>query len=61
MKHLTRLALDLAEHGLFPDSAIRYGIRRLLKQRLREIRSDDVPTAALKEMRFVEQMRRRES
>jgi cyclopropane-fatty-acyl-phospholipid synthase len=57
MQHLTRLALNLAEQGLFPDVAIRWGIRQLLKQRLREIRSDDARTAARQEMRFIEEMR----
>jgi cyclopropane-fatty-acyl-phospholipid synthase len=57
MKHLTSLVLSLAEQGLFPDRAIRYGIRQLLKQRLREIGSADARTAAVKEMRFIEQMR----
>ena len=52
MQHFTSLALNLAEQGLFPDVATRWGIRQLLKQRLREIRSGDARTAARQEMRF---------
>ncbi|MBA0914251.1 MAG: class I SAM-dependent methyltransferase [Nitrospira sp.] len=58
MQHLTRLIVNLAEQGLFPDRATRWGIRQLLKQRLREIRSGDARTAAQQEMRFIEEMRR---
>jgi cyclopropane-fatty-acyl-phospholipid synthase len=58
MQHLTRLAFSLAEHGLFPDVAIRGGIRHLLTQRLREIQSGDARTAAPQQARFIEQMRR---
>ncbi len=32
--HLVNTALDAIENGYLPDAAIRYGIRRLLKQRL---------------------------
>ncbi len=46
MQHLTRLALNLAEQGLLPDVAIRWGIRQLLKQRLREIRSGDAANSS---------------
>ena len=35
------LAINWTEQGLVPDSVIRAGIRRLLKQRLAEIRADD--------------------
>ncbi len=58
MQHLIRLIVNLAEQGLFPDRATRWGIRQLLKQRLREIRSGDARTAAQQEMRFIEEMRR---
>lgn len=33
--------LNAAEHGRFPDAAIRFGIRRLLKSRLRELQASD--------------------
>ena len=58
MQHLTRLALNLAERGLFPDAVLRWGIRQLVTQRLREIRSGDARTAALQEKRFIDEMRR---
>ena len=58
MQHLTHFALTLAENGLFPDVAVRRGIRHLLKRRLREIRSGDARTAAFQETQFIEQMRR---
>lgn len=58
MQHLTRLAMNLAEEGLLPDAALRWGIRQLLAQRLQEIRSGDARTAALQEMQFVDEMRR---
>ena len=57
MQHLTRLAFNLAEQGLFPDVVLRWGIRQLLTQRLQEIRSGDARTAARQEMRFIEEMR----
>ena len=37
-----QFALDLTETGLLPDSLIRHGIRRLLRQRLDEIHADDL-------------------
>ena len=58
MQHLTRFALNLTEHRLFPDAVIRWGIRQLVKQRLREIRSGDAEAAARQETRFIEEMRR---
>lgn len=50
--------LSLAERGLFPDALIRWGIRQLLKQRLREILAGDVETASQRELRFIDEMRR---
>lgn len=58
MQNLTHLALNLAEQGLVPDMAVRYGIRQLLRQRLREIQSGDARAAALQETQFIDQMRR---
>ena len=58
MQYLTRLTLNLAEQGLFPDVVLRWGIRQLLTQRLQEIRSSDARTAALQETQFIDQMRR---
>ena len=58
MQHLTCLALNLAEQGLFPDVVLRRGVRQLLTQRLREVRSGDARTAARQEMRFIDEMSR---
>jgi cyclopropane-fatty-acyl-phospholipid synthase len=33
--------LNAAEHGRLPDAAVRFGIRRLLKERLRDVRASD--------------------
>jgi len=33
--------IDLAERGLLPDAAVRWGIRRMLAERLREVKSFD--------------------
>ncbi len=57
MERLTALAVKLAEQGFLPDSAIRLGIRHLLKQRLREIGPGDAQSAAQKEAHFIGQMR----
>jgi cyclopropane-fatty-acyl-phospholipid synthase len=42
----TNLAINWIEQGLVPDSVIRAGIRRLLRQRLAEIKADDGAAAA---------------
>jgi cyclopropane-fatty-acyl-phospholipid synthase len=57
-QRLKTAALRLAEQGFCPDAAIRGGIRHLLKQRLREIGPVDARSAAQKESRFIEEMRR---
>lgn len=41
MNSATALAIDWTERGWIPDSIIRTGIRRLVKQRLDEIHADD--------------------
>lgn len=46
MRNAAQLAIDLTEKGLAPDWAVREGIRRLLRERLREIRVDDAEAAA---------------
>ena len=43
---ITNLALASAEKGYVPDSAIRYGIRELVKTRLDEIAAHDCETGA---------------
>lgn len=37
-----QLAIDLTERGLVPDPLIRYGIRRLLRQRLQQLAADGI-------------------
>mgnify|MGYP007000186994 len=39
---MIELALSAAERGAIPDSLVRFGIRRLLKRRLQDIRSHSV-------------------
>jgi cyclopropane-fatty-acyl-phospholipid synthase len=43
---VSNLAISWTEQGLMPDSMIRAGIRRLLRQRLLEIRADDAAAAS---------------
>ncbi|MFM9914124.1 MAG: SAM-dependent methyltransferase [Methylophilaceae bacterium] len=49
---VTQLAINWSERGLVPDSAIRAGIRRLLKQRLKDIETDDCEAAMLLQQSF---------
>jgi cyclopropane-fatty-acyl-phospholipid synthase len=56
MRNAARLAFELTEKGLVPDWAIREGIRRLLRERLREIRADDAEAAAAITEDFVRAM-----
>jgi len=51
------LAIQWAESGAAPDAAIRFGIRRLIKERLAEIGADDCERAASLESRFVAMMK----
>jgi len=46
MNNVSQLAFELTEQGLVPDLVIRRGIRHLLKQRLKEIHSDDTQAMA---------------
>jgi cyclopropane-fatty-acyl-phospholipid synthase len=48
--------LEWTERGLVPDSAIRAGIRRLCRQRLRDIDAFDPEAAATGQEAFVERM-----
>jgi len=50
-------ALSLLERDLLPDALIRYGIRRLLAQRLRDERKGDVEAQQAHLMALVEQLR----
>jgi len=46
-----------AESGAAPDAAVRFGIRRLLRQRLAELEADDAEAAAANTEAFVAAMR----
>ena len=46
MADSTAVAVNWVEQGLVPDRVVRLGIRRLLKARLAELRSDDVAASA---------------
>ena len=52
----TQRAIAWTEQGLVPDTVVRQGIRRLLKQRLSEIHVDDVSSAADASSRFASAM-----
>ena len=54
----TQRAIDLAEHGLLPDVAIRQGIRRLLRVRLSQLQASDCEAAASRATQFVAGMNR---
>lgn len=58
MQTATNLAIDLTENGLIPDRFVRAGIRRLLRERLDEIRGDDIEAAADRVAGFVAAMDR---
>ncbi len=49
-------AIGFVEQGLVPDPVSRAGIRRLLKERLRELGSDDCENVAHRTAEFVEMM-----
>ena len=51
------LALNLLERDLLPDFLIRFGIRRLLTERLREERKDNAEAQQAHLMRLVERLR----
>jgi cyclopropane-fatty-acyl-phospholipid synthase len=56
MRNAAQLAIDLTEKGLTPDWAIREGIRRLLRERLKEIHADNTEAAATLSEQFVAAM-----
>ncbi|MDH4133175.1 MAG: cyclopropane-fatty-acyl-phospholipid synthase family protein [Gammaproteobacteria bacterium] len=53
MNNITALTIHWTENGLVPDSFIRAGIRRLLRQRLAEIHSDNTEAASVQTEMFV--------
>ncbi len=52
-----RWALELAERRMLPDTVVRYGIRRLLEQRLRDQRAGDAERRSGAMDAFLEEMR----
>jgi cyclopropane-fatty-acyl-phospholipid synthase len=56
MSNVAKRAIDWTEQGLVPDAVIRHGIRRLIKQRLAELRSDDCEAAAETQESFLRRM-----
>lgn len=52
----THRAINWVEQGYVPDSIIRKGIRRLLKQRLNEIDADNTEAASIEKSTFIEKM-----
>src|SRR5512135_3332905 len=54
---MTDLALSLLERDLLPDTLIRFGIRRLLAERLRGERKPDVESQQAHLMALVERLR----
>lgn len=54
---MSSLALTLLERDWLPDPLIRFGIRRLLAERLREERRGDAEAQQAHLMRFVEELR----
>ncbi len=48
--------MDLTEQGYVPDSVIRLGIRRLIKQRLSEIEAGDAEAMADSQYQFIQSM-----
>jgi cyclopropane-fatty-acyl-phospholipid synthase len=52
----TLRGIDLAEHGLLPDAAVRQGIRRLARVRLAQLNADDCEAGAEPLMRFIADM-----
>jgi cyclopropane-fatty-acyl-phospholipid synthase len=58
MSQVANLAINWTEQGLIPDRVIRAGIRRLLRERLEEIQSNDAAAGADRFEAFVAGMNR---
>ena len=52
-----QFAHELSENGLVPDSLIRHGIRRMLRQRLDDIHADNNERSAGAQARLIQKMR----
>ena len=57
MNSTSQLAFDLTEQGLVPDAVIRRGIRFLIKQRIKEIHSDDAEAMSKLQNEFIKHMK----
>lgn len=57
MTNTAQVALDWTEQGYVPDTVIRHGIRRLLAQRLRDIKHDDCEVMAQMQQQFISEMK----
>ncbi len=53
----TQRTINWVEQGYIPDSIIRQGIRRLLKQRLQQICADDLQASHQQKQAFIQHMR----
>lgn len=60
MSQAEQFALELTEQGYIPDPLIRAGIRRLLRERLREIDAADIETSTARLMNFINDMQQAE-
>ena len=56
MTSAAQLAMDLTEHSLVPDVLVRHGIRRLLRDRLHTLATDDCEERSLRTDAFVRDM-----
>ena len=57
MPQASTAAIHWVERGLVPDHAVRFGIRRLLRERLAELHTGDPEATAALGQAFLEQMR----
>jgi len=58
MNSVSDLAFELTEQGIVPDVVLRRGIRFLLKQRLKEIKSSDVESMSDLQNEFINHMKK---
>ena len=56
MQNAAAKAIDWSEQGLLPDTVIRHGIKRLLKKRIGELRTDDCQYLAERKAEFITSM-----
>jgi cyclopropane-fatty-acyl-phospholipid synthase len=57
LMHLFNTALHAAEHGRLPDTVVRAGIRRLLRQRLQSLQAGTVEDWTVRHQQFVDDCR----